>query len=42
MTLSCAGEECCPSGNSYGTVWDEKIKKCISLSDKKLGSAENK
>lgn len=46
MTLSCAGQECCPPGNSYGTVWDEKTKKCVLPSDKKLckveGSIENK
>ena len=29
-TLSCAGEACCPSGNTYGTVWDPTNKQCVT------------
>ena len=41
MTLSCAGQECCPPGNIYGTVWDEKTKKCILPPNKKLCKVES-
>ena len=29
-TLSCAGEACCPSGNNFGTVWDNTNKRCVT------------
>lgn len=28
--LSCAGEACCPEGNTYGTVWDPINKQCVT------------
>ena len=31
-TLSCAGEACCPSGNTFGTVWDSTNKQCVTPS----------
>lgn len=29
-TLSCVGEACCPSGNTFGTVWDNDQKICVT------------
>lgn len=34
MSLSCAGEDCCPKGNTYGTVWDATNKQCVTPSYK--------
>jgi len=30
LSLSCAGEACCPSGNVFGTVWDATKKQCVT------------
>ena len=30
MSLSCAGEACCPAGNVFGTVWDATNKQCVT------------
>ena len=27
---SCVGEACCPSGNTFGTVWDATNKQCVT------------
>lgn len=27
---SCIGEDCCPEGNTFGTVWDATTKKCVT------------
>jgi hypothetical protein len=32
MTLNCAGESCCPTGNSYGTIWDASNNQCVTQS----------
>lgn len=32
LSLPCAGEACCPSGNTYGTVWDSTNKQCVTPS----------
>ena len=29
-TLSCAAEACCPEGNTFGTVWDNTNKQCVT------------
>ena len=34
LSLPCAGEACCPRGNTYGTVWDAKNKQCVTPSYK--------
>lgn len=34
LSLSCAGEACCPAGNVYGTVWDATNKQCVTPSYK--------
>lgn len=33
MTLSCAGQACCPDGNDFGSKWDPEQKKCVSAND---------
>ena len=33
----CNGEECCPSGNEFGTVWDKSLGKCINPEVNKEG-----
>jgi hypothetical protein len=30
MTLNCAGEACCPTGNNFGTTWDSTNKQCVT------------
>lgn len=30
MTLKCAGEACCPTGNNFGTTWDSTNKQCVT------------
>lgn len=30
LTLSCAGEACCPTGNPNGTKWDSANKQCVT------------
>ena len=30
LTLSCAGEACCPTGNVNGTKWDSSNKQCVT------------
>jgi hypothetical protein len=30
MTLNCAGQDCCPQGNNYGTTWDSVNKQCVT------------
>jgi len=30
LTLSCAGEACCPDGNANGTKWDSANKQCVT------------
>ena len=37
-TMSCIGNECCPTGNEYGTVWDAINKQCVTPTFK---TAEN-
>jgi len=32
LTLSCAGEACCPTGNPNGTKWDTSNKQCVKES----------
>lgn len=34
LTMSCAGEACCPDGNTYGTIWDATNKQCVTPSYK--------
>jgi hypothetical protein len=34
LTQSCTGEACCPSGNTYGTIWDATNKQCVTPSYK--------
>tara|TARA_B100000424_G_scaffold224511_1_gene184420 strand:- start:7384 stop:8319 length:936 start_codon:yes stop_codon:yes gene_type:complete len=29
---NCKGEECCPTGNDFGTLWNEKLGKCTTSS----------
>jgi len=41
MSLSCAGESCCPPGNVYGTLWDKEKKLCVLPGDKKLCKSDN-
>lgn len=38
LSLSCAGEGCCPSGNVFGTVWDSDKKQCVTPSYKESES----
>lgn len=38
LSLSCAGEACCPSGNVFGTVWDATKKQCVTPSYKESES----
>ena len=30
LTLSCAGEACCPTGNTNGTTWNSANKQCVT------------
>ena len=32
MSLNCIEEACCPTGNSFGTVWDASNNQCVTQS----------